>query len=150
MRTDAIPPKDLDDLVKFIESMPPTRTLHYSRIGKPLTAEQERGKQIFFATVTPGGEAIPRERQCQTCHRPPLYTNRLLSHVGTQGARDTVAVFDTPHLLGIGSTAPYLHDGRAKTLEEIWTVYQTNDLHGVTSYMNKRQLNDLVEFLKTL
>jgi cytochrome c peroxidase len=52
--------------------------------------------------------------------------------------------------MGVSDTAPYLHDGRAQTLEEIWTIYNTNDLHGVSSYMNKIQLNDLVEFLKTL
>jgi cytochrome c peroxidase len=69
---------------------------------------------------------------------------RLSFDVGSQG------VFDAPHLLGIAASAPYLHDGRAKSLEELWTVYNTNDLHGVSSYMNKIQLNDLVEFLKTL
>jgi cytochrome c peroxidase len=73
-----------------------------------------------------------------------------MSSVGTKGPADTTEMFDTPHLLGIAQTAPYLHDGRAKTLEELWTVYQTNDLHGVSSYMNKHQLNDLVEYLKTL
>jgi len=46
--------------------------------------------------------------------------------------------------------APYLHDGRARTLEEIWTVYQTDNLHGVSSYWTKQQLNDLVEYLKTI
>jgi cytochrome c peroxidase len=69
---------------------------------------------------------------------------RLSFDVGTGG------MFDTPHLLSVADTAPYLHDGRALTLEELWTTYNTNDLHGVSSYMNKIQLNDLVEFLKTL
>ena len=59
-------------------------------------------------------------------------------------------MFDTPHLLGIAASAPYLHDGRARTLEELWTTYQTNDLHGVSSYWNKHQLNDLIEYLRTL
>jgi hypothetical protein len=35
-------------------------------------------------------------------------------------------------------------------LEELWTTFNTNDMHGVSSYMNKIQLNDLIEFLKTL
>jgi cytochrome c peroxidase len=148
MRTDPIPPKDLDDLAAFIESQPPPRT-HY-RKGTPLTPSQERGRRIFFATTTTAGKPIPRERQCQTCHRPPLFTNRLLSEIGTKAPTDSTALFDTPHLLGISATAPYLHDGRAKTLEELWTIYQTNDLHGVSSYMNKHQLNDLIEYLKTL
>ena len=63
---------------------------------------------------------------------------------------DASDMFDTPHLLGVAYTGPYLHDGRAKSLEELWTTYQTNDLHGVSSYMNKHQLNELVEYLKTL
>jgi YVTN family beta-propeller protein len=148
MRTDPIPANDLDDLTAFLNSLPPPRWERKHRL--PLTPEQERGKQVFFATVTSEGKPIPRERQCHTCHRPPLFTNRLPSAVGTKGPRDATDMFDTPHLLGIAQTGPYLHDGRAKTLEELWTTYQTNDLHGVSSYMNKHQLNDLVEYLKTL
>ena len=150
MRTDPIPPDDLEDLVTFLKSQPPVRTVHHSRQGKPLTTAEERGRQLFFATRQTDGTPIPRERQCQTCHRPPLFTNRLPSGVGTKGPRDVTEMFDTPHLLGIAASAPYLHDGRARTLEELWTTYQTNDLHGVSSYWNKHQLNDLIEYLRTL
>jgi hypothetical protein len=148
MRTDAIPPDELKDLTTFLKSQPPPRWER--KRNKPLTPAQQRGKQIFFAEVTSTGKIIPRERRCQTCHRPPLFTNRLLASVGTKGPHDSTEMFDTPHLLGIAQSAPYLHDGRAKTLEELWTTYQTNDLHGVSSYMSKQQLNDLVEYLKTL
>jgi YVTN family beta-propeller protein len=150
MRTDPIPPADLDDLATFLKSLPPARTVPFSQLGKPLTPAQERGRQLFFATERPDGMPLPRGRQCQTCHRPPLFTNRLPSRVGTQGRRDSTDQFDTPHLLGIAASAPYLHDGRAQTLEELWTTYQTNDLHGVSSYWSKQMLNDLVEYLKTL
>ncbi len=150
MRTDPIPPQELEDLVTFLEAQPPARTLRRSQAGQALTEAQENGRRIFFATQRPDGKPIPVERQCQTCHRPPLFTNRLPSDIGTKGPFDSTNYFDTPHLLGVAATAPYLHDGRAKTLEELWTVYQTNDLHGVSSYMNKHQLNDLIEYLKTL
>jgi len=143
MRTDPIPQKELLDLTTFIKSLPPQRVSARSADGK-LTPVQERGREIFFATMTPDGKEIPHERRCSTCHRPPLYSVRLSFDVGTGG------MFDTPHLLSVADTAPYLHDGRALTLEELWTTYNTNDLHGVSSYMNKIQLNDLVEFLKTL
>jgi YVTN family beta-propeller protein len=148
MRTDPIPPDALRDLTTFIKSLPPSRVGH-SADGR-LTPAQERGRAIFFATRTPDGKPIPRERRCNTCHRPPLYTLRLPFNVGTKGPLDTTEAFDTPHLLGIAASAPYLHDGRAQSLEELWTLYNTNDLHGVSSYMNKIQLNDLVQFLKTL
>lgn len=150
MRTEPFSESQLQDLSAFLQSMPPARTVHASRAGQPLTPSQERGRAIFFATRTPEGREIPRERQCSSCHMPPLYTNRMKSSVGTRAATDASDEFDTPHLLGIAASAPYLHDGRAKTLEELWTLYQTNDLHGVSSYMNKQQLNDLVEFLKIL
>jgi cytochrome c peroxidase len=148
MRTDPIPADDLKDLTTFLQSQPPPRWER--RRGQPLTAAQKRGEQIFFATMTSDGKPIPRERRCSTCHRPPFFTNRLPSAIGTKGPRDSTDLFDTPHLLGIAYSAPYLHDGRAKTLEELWTIYQTNELHGVSGYMNKHQLNDLVEYLKTL
>ena len=143
MRTDPIPPKELLDLTTYIKSLPPHRVAARSADGA-LTPSQERGKAIFFATTTPGGKEIPHERRCSTCHRPPLYSVRLSFDVGTDG------VFDTPHLLGIAASAPYLHDGRAQSLEELWTTYNPNDQHGVSSYMNKIQLNDLIDYLKTL
>jgi hypothetical protein len=142
MRTDPIPQKELLDLTTFIKSLPPHRVVRNA--DGTLTPSQERGKAIFFATMTPNGKEIPHERRCSTCHRPPLYSVRLSFDVDTGG------MFDTPHLLGVAASAPYLHDGRAQSLEELWTTYNTNDLHGVSSYMNKIQLNDLIEFLKTI
>jgi len=43
-----------------------------------------------------------------------------------------------------------LHDGRAATLEEIWTKYGKEDKHGFVNDMSKNQLNDLVDYLKSL
>jgi cytochrome c peroxidase len=58
--------------------------------------------------------------------------------------------FITARLWGIADTAPYLHDGRAKTLEEIWTVYGEDDKHGHVNDLTKMQLNDLVDYLKSI
>ena len=46
---------------------------------------------------------------------------------------DRSGKFDVPHLNNIYDSAPYLHNGMAATLEEIWTVYNPNDKHGVTN-----------------
>ncbi len=150
MRTDPIPQPHLDHLATYVEHLRPARTVPWSRVGQPLTAAEERGRKLFFATQRTDGTPIPRALRCQTCHVPPLYTDRLLRAIGTKAPIDSSDKFDTPQLLGIGATAPYLHDGRAKTLEELWTTYQKNDLHGVSSYWTKQQLNDLVDYLKTL
>jgi cytochrome c peroxidase len=58
--------------------------------------------------------------------------------------------YDTPTLLGIYRTPPYLHHGQAATLEEVLTKYNRDDRHGRTSHLNGEQIADLVEFLKSL
>jgi hypothetical protein len=145
-RSDPFGEKDLDDLDAFIFSLPPSRTPS----SGPWTDAQRRGREIFFATKTTDGREVPYGLRCSTCHRPPLYMDRLPADVGTKGPADNTGLFDTPHLLGVATSAPFLHDGRAATLEEIWTVYNPKDQHGVTNYMNKIQLNDLIEYLKRL
>ena len=93
---------------------------------------------------------FPARLRCTTCHFPPLYTDRRSHDVGTKMANDTSGLFDTPHLNNIYDSAPYLHNGVAPTLEEIWTRYNPYDTHGITNDMTKDQLNDLIEYLKTL
>jgi cytochrome c peroxidase len=65
--------------------------------------------------------------RCVTCHPPPLYTDGKVHDVGTQFAYDRDGKFDAPHLHNIYDSAPYLHNGIAPTLEEIWTVYNPYD-----------------------
>jgi YVTN family beta-propeller protein len=126
---------------------PPNR---YRPLGAPLSPAQRRGKEIFERTATNDGRTLPVELRCATCHFAPYYTDRKRHDVGTRMAYDRTGNFDVPHLNNIYDSAPYLHNGMAATLEEIWTVYNPDDRHGVTNDMTKDQLNDLVEFLKTL
>ena len=77
------------------------------------------------------------------------YTNQQLTDVGSGKATDRSPLIDVPQLSNIALTAPYLHDGSARTLEEIWTIFNPNDTHGVTNDLQKDELNDLIEYLKT-
>ena len=90
------------------------------------------------------------EKRRATCHFPPLFTDRTVRDVGTKMWLDRESRFDVPHLSNIYDSAPYLHNGVAETLEEIWTRYNPYDEHGVTNDLTKDQLNDLIEYLKTL
>jgi cytochrome c peroxidase len=58
--------------------------------------------------------------------------------------------YDTPTLLSIYRGAPYLHDGSAATLLDVVTTQNKGDLHGKTSHLEKNEIDDLVEFLKSL
>ena len=58
--------------------------------------------------------------------------------------------FDTPTLLEMYRTGPYLHDGRAATLQEVLTTFNKQDKHGVTSKLSPEEIDDLVAFLMSL
>jgi YVTN family beta-propeller protein len=142
-------PQELSALDNYICTIPrpPNR---YRPLGAELTDAQRRGKEMFERTMTNDGRVIPKQNRCVTCHFPPLYTDRNRHDIGTKLALDRESRFDTPHLSNIYDSAPYLHNGIAETLEEIWTRYNPYDKHGVTNDMTKDQLNDLIEYIKTL
>jgi cytochrome c peroxidase len=76
-----------------------------------------------------------------------------LGELGAYFFTDTGArkrAFDTPHLNNIYDSAPYLHNGAAPTLEEIWTRFDQLGLHGTTGDLTRQQLNDLIAYLKSL
>ena len=149
-RTEAFAYPDLDAISSYIMTgihYPPN--LQYNPDGI-LTEAQERGKLVFERTHDNTGKEIPVNNRCITCHPAPYYTNLQLADVNTLANSDDSIKFDTPHLNNIWASPPYLHDGRAKTLEEIWTLYGTTDKHGLVNDMTKNQLNDLVEYLKSL
>jgi YVTN family beta-propeller protein len=149
-RTEAFAYKDLDALVAYINTgikYPPN--LQFNPHGD-LTEMQELGKAIFERTHTSSGVEIPVQSRCVTCHPAPYYTNRQMFNVGTLASSDDSILFDTPHLNNIYASSPYLHDGRAKTLEEIWTIYGKTEEHGIVNDLTKMELNYLVEYLKSL
>jgi hypothetical protein len=149
-RTEAFNYKELDAIVAYImRGIPNPPNLKYNPSGE-LTESQLRGKAIYERTHDNLGNEIPLNNRCITCHPPPLYTNKKMVDVGTLAVTDDSMLFDTPHLNNIFASAPYLHDGRAMTLEEIWTKNNPNDKHGVGNDMTKNQLNDLIDYLKSL
>ena len=104
--------------------------------GRP-SAQARAGKAIFES---------PRTR-CAVCHPGPLHTDLQMHDVGT-GPRS--ARFDTPTLVEIWRTAPYLHNGRARTLREVLTRFNRDDRHGRTSHLSSDEIDALVEYLRSL
>ena len=149
-RTESFDYKELDALVAYIVTgikNPPN--LRHNPTGE-LTKAQQRGKEVFYRNYTNCGKEIPVENRCYTCHPPPYFTNMEMTDVGTLADTDDPMKFDVPQLNNVYESAPYLHDGQAATLEELWTVFNDEDMHGVGNDMMKNQLNDLVEYLKSI
>ncbi|MHC4879158.1 MAG: beta-propeller fold lactonase family protein [Planctomycetota bacterium] len=116
---------------------------------KGLTDAARRGREIFFSKQT----------RCAECHSGPFLTDSQSGRkskrhdVGTGQQDDSETMgpaYDTPTLLGLYRTAPYLHHGTAATLRDVLTTANPDDRHGKTSHLTGQQINDLTEFLKSL
>jgi YVTN family beta-propeller protein len=148
-RSEGFSPAEVKDLTTFILSLRLPPNPRRTADGN-LTDAQARGKAIFFRTTMNTGALIPPPQRCYFCH-PPLthYTARVSMDVGTATPYDTIREFDIPQIEGVYMRPPYLHNGMALSLEEIWTKFNPEDKHGITSDMDKVQLNNLIEYLKT-
>jgi len=106
-----------------------------------LSAAAVRGKKIFM-----NGKV-----GCASCHPPGLYTNLKSYDVGTHGEYDRESYsFDTPTLVEVWRTAPYMHDGSAATLRDVLTTHNKGDKHGKTSHLSAKQMDDLVAYVRSL
>ena len=148
-RSQSFSQQQLTDLVTFVYSLP-YRPNRYRSLDGELTAAQERGKVIFERVKSKNGKPIPEPNQCGYCHSGPKYTSQRQFDVGSGKAIDRSPLIDVPQLSNVAYSGPYLHDGSARSLEEIWTVFNPKDTHGVTNDLTKDELNDLIEYLKTL
>ena len=128
---------------------------------KALNDEQKRGMEVFFSN----------NARCDSCHEGVNFTNGKYANIGigmdkklpdlgryvlTKQEADKGA-FKTPTLREIARTAPYMHDGSLKTLEEVVEHYNKGGIKNEWLHPDVRPLNltdrdkkDLVEFLKAL
>jgi YVTN family beta-propeller protein len=148
-RVEPFAPDDLNALVAFMRSLDNAPNSHRAADGT-LTGAQTRGRALFERAVMRNGTAIAPKDRCITCHPPPKFTSRRTFDIGSGAVTDDHQEFDTPQLLNVYQSAPYLHDGRALTLEEIWTRFNPEGTHGITVDLSKTDLNELIEYLKTL
>ncbi|MGI4875841.1 MAG: cytochrome-c peroxidase [Janthinobacterium lividum] len=138
---------------------------HYVRheLGGTLTAPELRGRALFAA-------------KCSSCHATDLFTNEKFSNIGLDRTfpRDSgrarittyhadAGRFRVPSLRNIARTAPYMHDGRFRTLTQVLAHYdhgvvpspsldpllrQPNGQFGIP--LTAQQQADLVAFMETL
>jgi len=125
----------MDDYLKLLKPVPSPHRIH----GR-LSASAQRGKRLF---------EDPRIG-CAACHPPGLFTSLRSYDVGTRCACDHTGVFDTPSLIELWRTAPYLHDGSAATVNDVLTTRNPHDEHGSTSHLTPAQVADLANYVLSL
>ena len=105
-------------------------------VDNTLTEAAWRGKTLFH------------QAGCASCHSEDYYANMQMHDVGTgYGSGEEM---DAPTLVEVWRTGPYLHDGRAATMQEVLTTYNQSDQHGTTSNLDASQIDDLVEYVNSI
>jgi cytochrome c peroxidase len=134
------------------------------------TDEELRGYLMFFDAAN--GD-LP-DAQCFHCHNRPFFTNNEYLNNGLDEAQSqddfedkgrgevTGNSFDngrfrTPTLWNVALTAPYMHDGRFETLEEVIDHYASGGHYALNLdplitdiHLNEEQKKDLLAFLHML
>ena len=122
--------EQVQDLTAYLKTLPPLSPT--SRRGAD-DEKVRRGREVFA------------KQSCSRCHTPPLYTSASVYDVGLkdEAGQDT---FNPPSLRGVSQGGPYFHDGRAATLADVFARQR----HQIKSELTKRELEDLLSFLRTL
>ncbi len=117
----------VDAYLKSLEAVPSP----YLVDGK-LSETAKQGRMVF------------ERLRCDECHSGPYFTDLKMHRIGDDIEFD--AGWDTPTLREVWRTGPYLFDGRAATLEEVFSVHG----HGIDGKVSKKDMAALVEYVKSL
>jgi cytochrome c peroxidase len=127
------PEQESVSIDKYLKSLKPVPSPYL--VNGKLSASASRGKKIFD------------KARCASCHKGTLHTDLQQYNVGIGKGLDKDRKFDTPTLVEIWRSAPYLYDGRAVTIEEVLTKYNLDDEHGLTSNLSDKEIKDLANFV---
>ena len=139
--------EDLDALAAFVGSLDVVHRSPYRNPDGSMTEDAEAGEAIF-ATLG-----------CDECHGGDDFTDSatgVVHDVGTmtelsgQRLGGPLEGIDTPTLLGIWETAPYLHDGSAPTLRDVLVTRNPDDMHGAVSTLSEAEIDQLVAYLQQI
>ena len=90
------------------------------------------------------GRKVFDKLKCGECHSGPYYTDMKYHRIGEDVEFEKG--WDTPTLIEVWRTAPYLFDGRAATMEDVFKVHK----HGIDRKVSDRDIKALTEYVNSL
>lgn len=97
--------ENINKIDEYLKSLAPIQAPALNKDGT-LTESAAAGKTLF-------------EKNCASCHPAPLYTDMKTHDVGTKHFGGDSGLYDTPTLVEVWRTGPYMHDGSLYTIEEV-------------------------------
>lgn len=116
----------------------------YLRSLKPVPSPHlENGKRSKSAK---SGKEIFVKKGCNNCHYGNFFTDLEQHDMGNKGEYDKQSNWDTPTLIELWRTAPYMHDGRYSSLEDVFNI----EKHGLEEALTSKEITDLTKYLLCL
>jgi YVTN family beta-propeller protein len=131
--------EDVTALVAYLETLEFPRNPNRLPAGS-LSPAAQRGEAIYRSS----------KAACNTCHAGAEFTDNKIHKVGLEERGDVYKGYNPPSLRGVYDKDPYLHDGRAKTLHEALKDAHSPESVSGGEQLTEAELNDLVEYLKSL
>jgi len=131
--------QDARALIAFLDTLKLPPNPFRSRDGR-LTEAAARGEKVFRGEIA----------NCSRCHSGAYFTDGKIHNVGTGSREDVYRGFNTPSLLGVHDRVLLLHDGRVRSLEALLTGPHAPEKVTGRGTLSKAQLQDLIEYLKSL
>ncbi len=120
----------IDEFMKAMVAVPSPHLVD----GK-LSEQAQRGQLVF------------KKAKCDVCHSGEYFTDMQMHDVKTRAEFDRRDDWDTPTLLEVWRTAPYLHDGRYVTMKQLFTEGK-HELQEVN--LTEQEIDDLCEYVLSL
>ena len=90
------------------------------------------------------GRKVFEKLKCTECHSGPYYTDLKMHRIGED--IEFEKGWDTPTLREVWRTAPYLFDGRAATMEDVFKIHK----HGIEKKVSQKEIKALTEYVNSL
>lgn len=121
---------------EYLKSLQPEPSPYL--VNGELSDAARRGEKVFKS---------PSKGACIICHHGPYFTDLKKHKLNNASPVDRTSTWDTPTLREVWRTAPYLHDGRSATVEDVLTKHN----HGkANDRLNKEQIDDLIQYVLSL
>jgi len=117
----------VDDYLKSLRPVPSPYL-----VNGELSEKAKEGRKVFD------------KYNCGGCHSGPYYTDMKLHRIGED--IEFEKGWDTPTLIEVWRTAPYLFDGRADTMEDVFKIHK----HGINNKITQKEIEALAEYVNSL
>jgi len=132
---DEIDDDHVEAIYAYVKSLKPLPSPHL--VKGELSEAARRGKRIFNNTA------------CRMCHSGPLYTDCRM-HTVVPSSEYGEEKIDTPTLIELWRTPPYLNDGRYTNLQDLFIKGKHGSSMGDVEKLTKEEVDDLAKFLLSL